>query len=98
MEKGTAHYPLWQVRELVTGKRVALTRSAREGAQTLGFAMSSLLGVIEALQPSDFYKSMTTYSDHTMWHDVYRPLTRHGWVYLKLTVSERLLVVSFKAR
>ncbi len=98
MEKGTAHYPLWRVRELVAGKRVALTRSAREGAQTLGFDMTRLLGVIATLQPSDFYKSMTAYSDHTFWHDVYRPVTRRGCVYLKLTVSEDLLVVSFKAR
>ncbi|CAG2138459.1 mRNA interferase toxin MqsR [Cupriavidus yeoncheonensis] len=98
MEKGVAHYPLWRGRELVTAKRVTLTRSARDGAQALGFDMTSLLGVIGTLQPSDFYKSMTTYSDHTVWHDVYRPVTRHGCVYLKLTVSEGLLVVSFKAR
>ncbi|MCY1292446.1 mRNA interferase toxin MqsR [compost metagenome] len=98
MEKTTAHYPLWRVRELVTAKRVTLTRSARDGAETLGFDMTSLLQVIEALQPSDFYKSMTTYADHTVWQDVYRPLTRHGCVYLKLTISAGLLVVAFKAR
>ena len=98
MEKGTAHYPLWQVGELVAAKQVTLTRSARDGAVALGFDMAGLLDVIRALEPSDFYKSMTTYADHTVWQDVYRPLTRHGWVYLKLTVSAGLLVVTFKAR
>ena len=98
MEKGTAHYPLWRVRELVATKQVTLTRSARDGAQALGIDLVSLLKVIEALQSSDFYKSMTTYSDHTVWQDVYHPVTRRGYAYLKLTVSAGLLVVSFKAR
>jgi len=31
---------------------------------------------------ADFYKSMTTYADHTIWQDVYRPRTIHGSVYL----------------
>ncbi|WP_354674679.1 type II toxin-antitoxin system MqsR family toxin [Cupriavidus alkaliphilus] len=98
MEKGRAHYPLWRVRELVAARQVTLTRSARDGAAALGFDMAGLLDAIEALKPSDFYKSMTTHADHTVWQDVYRPLTRYGWVYLKLTVSAGLLVVTFKAR
>lgn len=98
MEKGTAHYPLWRVRELVGAKQVTLTRAARDGATALGFDLAGLLEAIAALEPSDFYKSMTTHADHTVWQDVYRPLTRHGWVYLKLTVSAGLLVVTFKAR
>ena len=39
---------------------------------------------------------MTTYADHTMWHDVYRPTTAVGEVYLKLTVINDVLIVSFK--
>lgn len=49
-----------------------------------------------ALKPSDFYKSMTTYADHTIWQDVYRPSTKAGDVYLKLTVIDDVLIVSFK--
>jgi len=48
------------------------------------------------LSPSDFFKSMTTRADHRIWQDVYRPMTRAGRVYLKLTVIDDLLVVSFK--
>lgn len=44
----------------------------------------------------DFYKSMTTYNDSSIWQDVYRPHTAVGKVYLKLTVTHDLLVVSFK--
>lgn len=45
---------------------------------------------------SDFYKSMTTHADHKVWQDVYRPTTNVGEVYLKLTVVENVLIVSFK--
>lgn len=39
---------------------------------------------------------MTTYSDHRLWQDVYCPLTSAGRIYLKLSIDEGLLVVSFK--
>jgi motility quorum-sensing regulator/GCU-specific mRNA interferase toxin len=44
----------------------------------------------------DFYKSMTTHADHKVWQDVYRPMTSAGQVYLKLTVINEVLIVSFK--
>lgn len=49
-----------------------------------------------ALNPSDFHKSMTTYADHRVWQDVNRPVTSVGDVYLKLTVIDDVLIVSFK--
>jgi len=39
---------------------------------------------------------MTTHADHRVWQDVYRPDTKAGSVYLKLTVVEAVLIVSFK--
>ena len=49
-----------------------------------------------ALTPADFYKSMTTHADYTVWQDVYRPNTHAGDIYLKLTVIDDVLIVSFK--
>jgi motility quorum-sensing regulator/GCU-specific mRNA interferase toxin len=66
------------------------------GAIELGFALSDMLDVVMALTPADFYKSMTTHADHTIWQDVYRPSTQAGDVYLKLTVMNDVLIVSFK--
>jgi motility quorum-sensing regulator/GCU-specific mRNA interferase toxin len=39
---------------------------------------------------------MTTHADHAIWQDVYRPSTQVGDVYLKLTVIDDVLIVSFK--
>jgi len=62
----------------------------------MGFSFSDVLAVVRALTPSDYYKSMTTHADHRIWQDVYRPSTRSGDLYLKLTVIEDVLIVSFK--
>lgn len=62
----------------------------------MGLDFQGMLDVVMALTPADFYKSMTTHADHTIWQDVYRPCTPHGAVYLKLTVVDDLLIVSFK--
>lgn len=98
MEKGTAHYSLRRIRELVAARRLRMTHTARAGANALGLGGDGVLEVLLGLEPSDFYKSMTTYADHTEWQDVYRPMTRYGAVYLKLIVIDDVLVVSFKAR
>lgn len=55
-----------------------------------------MLVVVMALTTADFYKSKTTHGDHTVWHNVYRPSTQAGDVYLKLTVIDDVLIVSFK--
>ncbi|SER32806.1 Motility quorum-sensing regulator, toxin of MqsA [Azotobacter beijerinckii] len=53
-------------------------------------------GLVLAVVMALFYKSMTTHADHRVWQDVYRPSTQAGDVYLKLTVIDDVLIVSFK--
>lgn len=55
------------------------------------------VNLVSALQPSNFYKSMTTHADHRIWQDVYHAKTANGdGVYLKLTVVDDVLIISFK--
>jgi motility quorum-sensing regulator/GCU-specific mRNA interferase toxin len=98
MEKPIPHCKLALVKSLVNAGKVRATHSARLGATALGLELSDMLDVVRGLKPADFYKSMTTYADHTVWQDVYRPRTRtrSGDLYLKLTVIGDVLIVSFK--
>ncbi|MXN78920.1 type II toxin-antitoxin system MqsR family toxin [Burkholderia sp. 4701] len=96
MEKHTAHCKLMYVKTLIEAGKVRMTASAVIGARQLGFTEREAVGVVTSLTTADFYKSMTTYADHTIWQDVYRPRTVHGSVYLKLTVIDDVLIVSFK--
>ncbi|UVJ41956.1 type II toxin-antitoxin system MqsR family toxin [Pseudomonas sp. LS1212] len=96
MEKRTPHCKLSALKALTEAGKVRTTHAARVGANELGLELSDMLAVVMALTPADFYKSMTTHADHTIWQDVYRPSTQAGDVYLKLTVIDDVLIVSFK--
>ena len=96
MEKSTPHCRLPVVKAMIEAGKVRSTMSALAGGAALGFDFSGIVEVVLALTPADFYKSMTTYADHRVWQDVYRPMTAAGEVYLKLTVIDDVLIVSFK--
>ena len=96
MEKRTPHCKLVIVKALVSAGKYRTTQTARAGAIELGFDLDDMLAVVKSLTSADFYKSMTTHADHSIWQDVYRPNTRAGDVYLKLTVIDDVLIVSFK--
>lgn len=84
------------VKAFVAAGKVRATHSARLGAPALGLELSDMLDVVMTLTPADFYKSVTTHADHTVWQDVYRPSTQAGDVYLKLSVIDDVLIMSFK--
>jgi len=96
MEKRTPHCRLAVVKALLEAGKVRTTNAALAGANDLGLSLSDMLDIVMALTPTSFYKSMTTHADHAVWQDVYRPHTPVGEVYLKLTVINDLLIVSFK--
>jgi motility quorum-sensing regulator/GCU-specific mRNA interferase toxin len=72
VEKRTPHYDLKKVQAVVAELGVAaLTRTAFDGGRELGLTSSEMLSVVAALTRTNFYKSMTSYADSTIWQDVY---------------------------
>ena len=98
MEKGTPHCKLSVVRGLIEAGKVRATASAFDGARELGINdLAGMCAVVMALTSADFYKSMTTHADHRIWQDVYHTrIANRTEVYLKLTVIDDVLIVSFK--
>ncbi|TRL35106.1 type II toxin-antitoxin system MqsR family toxin [Rhizobium straminoryzae] len=98
MEKRKPHCSLERVKLLVETGGVRATGSAFLGARALGIVdLGGICEVVMALTLSNFYKSMTTHADNAIWQDVYRTRTGLGdAVYLKLTVIDDVLIVSFK--
>jgi motility quorum-sensing regulator / GCU-specific mRNA interferase toxin len=96
MEKRTPHCRLSVVKAMLGEGRVRITKSALAGGAALGFDFDAILEVVMALTSRDFYKSMTTHASSQVWQDVYRPTTSAGEVYLKITVIDDVLIVSFK--
>lgn len=97
MEKLSSHYGLADVGRFIELGQIRVTRSAREGAVALGIDYPGMIAIVAKLSIRDFYKSMTTYADPTIWQDVYRAQAPDGRrIYLKLTIIDAVLIVSFK--
>ena len=96
MEKNKPHCPLSRVKALIEAGKIHMTTTARNGAAALGYDRKRAYAEIMCLSPHEFYKSMTTYHDSSVWQDVYRHKADVGMLYIKLTVIDDVLVVSFK--
>ena len=99
MEKRTPHYSLVEIKEYVAMKGVdAFTLTARRNGFTMGLTQAELVASILALTRQNFYKSMTSYNDHTLWQDVYHaPLLNGSIAYVKVSsFSTGRPVIQFK--
>ncbi len=99
MEKRKPHYAMGRVKSLVKQGAYRVTRTAfRCAARDFRFIEASQLAecVLE-LGAKDFYKSMTTLNDPTLWQDVYHPEIRGTSAYVKLQIVDNAtVVISFK--
>lgn len=96
MEKYRAHRTLSNVKSFIALNKVRATVSAFAGGAALGLDFDGIVDIVQKLRPSDFHKSMTSYHDHRIWQDVYKPTTSVGEIYLKLVVMDDVLIVSCK--
>ena len=72
------------------------TKTALKSAAALGFTVSDMLYVIESLEVSDLYKSMTSHKKNSIWHDVYHYPAEEGNLYIKLQIVRDVVIISFK--
>jgi motility quorum-sensing regulator/GCU-specific mRNA interferase toxin len=101
MEKHTPHYNLADIQALIDQKGIlTFTHTARVGFSGMGLSEAEALRVMLSLRKTMFYKSMTTYTDHHVWQDVYHAPTLIGKVaYIKITLrSNGTVVVQFKEK
>ncbi|WP_053149364.1 type II toxin-antitoxin system MqsR family toxin [Pseudomonas sp. P97.38] len=101
MDKNTPHYDLAVIQADVRRlKGNAFTSTAKNTARALGLTLADMQAVMAGLQRSQFYKSMTTYDNHRIWHDVYHFHSHDLQLYIKVTYrpSGGPPVVSFKEK
>ncbi len=103
-EKRKPHYDLEELKELVRQGRWFPTKKAVKGAVALGLSCAEIKDVVLSLRPGDFYKSMTSIYNHSLWQDVYKPRINlpdreeslELYVKLQKSADERCVVISFK--
>jgi len=98
LEKRVAHYSLETIKELIAKNKYVVTLSARQSYTALGLNDDDVLTVINKLTSKHLYKSMTSYANHTIWHDVYH--SKHNMIelYIKLQINENAIIISFKEK
>lgn len=89
MEKSKPHYLLSEIQsEAARRGAAAFTRTALKNGLAMGMTVGQLIDVVRGLCRSDFYKSMTTHFNHSVWQDVYHARTPVGKIaYVKVTGS-----------
>ncbi len=70
MEKKKPTYDLASIQASADSTMV-IAKAAIQGAAEMGMNRADMVAVIKGLNPRDFYKSMTTYHNHSVWMDVY---------------------------
>lgn len=102
MEKRIPHYSLEKIKKTVAdGNSRPFTMTALKGGLELGLTEPLMREVVQKLTRDDFYKSMTTHFDHTLWQDVYYGRTPENIaVYIKITDFDDAgpPVIQFKAK
>jgi motility quorum-sensing regulator/GCU-specific mRNA interferase toxin len=79
---------------------LAFTRSALDNGHAMGLSIPEMMEVVCSMTIANFYKSMTTYHDHSAWHDVYHAPTPVGnTAYIKVSNPHgRCPVIQFKEK
>ena len=98
MEKRIAHYSLDAIKRMIQENNYMVTLSARQTYTELGLSDDEVLEIIGKLKASNLYKSMTSYHNHKIWHDVYHSSYRGIELYIKLQIKENAIIISFKER
>jgi motility quorum-sensing regulator/GCU-specific mRNA interferase toxin len=80
--------------------RMRVTVVATRTAAALGFGRAEIASTIQTMQRSQFYKSVTSYGDHRVWHDVYHVPSSAGTIYVKFTadIVSEFVLLSFKEK
>lgn len=100
-EKRKPTYDIEAVKAIFsTVETLNVTGSALRGAASLGFGRSEIVAAIQTIERRHFYKSMTSFSDHRLWQDVYHVPSQQGVLYVKFTADAvtEFLLLSFKEK
>lgn len=99
MEKKVPHYKLRLIQTEVRQCGVdAFTRTALDGGREMGLSFEQMVTTVCELTGRQFFKSMTTLADHTIWQDVYHAPTPAGVAYVKFTLRQGAVVIQFKRK
>ena len=96
MEKFNPSYNL----EEFKNSNFGITMTAQKTAADLGFDKNGVHKFVSTMESKHFYKSMTSYTNHKIWQDVYHVPYGDLVIYVKFTqnVISEFTLLSFKEK
>lgn len=100
MEKKKPHYDLHTIQQtFVSAVDLRITRTALRSAEALDIALEEIVAIIQKMNRSQFFKSMTSIGNHAIWQDVYHVPYEGLTLYVKFTTdAEGHVLISFKEK
>jgi motility quorum-sensing regulator/GCU-specific mRNA interferase toxin len=100
VEKRRPHYSLATIQAtFVSVSTLRITRTATRCAEDLSFSLADVVALIQGMERSQFYKSMTSDLSPRIWQDVYYVPYDRIVLYVKFTVdAQGNLLISFKEK
>lgn len=99
---GESFYDLDHIKALLARGKAVVTRRARQGAVSLGYASEEeIIERVLQLRSEEIYKTMPSEQQANTWQDVYHSAESTGKViYIKIQVSKYVegVIISFKER
>lgn len=99
MEKRRPHYDLVTIKatfSTIDGLRLTVS-SLTFATLDLGLSEAGIVALIQGIERTHFYKSMTSIRDHRIWQDVYHLPFESRVLYVKFTTDETgYLLISLK--
>lgn len=103
-EKRKPHYDLALIQAQFAepdGSGYRITVTAQDFAfAVLGMDRAGVLSLVASVERADFIKSMTSYADHRIWHDVYHVAFQEMTLYIKFSKDSDgfYLLISLKEK
>ncbi|MBQ7197680.1 MAG: type II toxin-antitoxin system MqsR family toxin [Selenomonadaceae bacterium] len=91
--------PTYNLEEFKTSN-FKITITASQTAFKLGFDEDDIRELVSTMEDKHFYKSMTSYTNHKIWQDVYHVPYENIIIYVKFTqnVISEFTLLSFKEK
>lgn len=92
-------YSIPQVKALILNGKVVVTRVAQESALAdFDFGEKEIIETVLALTVRNFYKTMDSEKKTGLMQDVYHRQIGDKMAYIKLQISEGVVIISFKKK
>ena len=91
-------YGLGTIKSMIRDGQYHITGSALQGAFALGLDEDDILTAVLDLECEDLYKTMQSRGLPGLWQDVYHFRYNGYLLYIKLQISSRAIIISFKEK